>query len=415
MKTSLFIARRYLFGKKSTNAINVISGISVLGLSIGTAALVLVLSVFNGFEDLITGLFSNFNPDVKIEIVKGKTFEEDQSKIAQLQKIDGILSISRTIEEVAIFEYKGIQDFGIIKGVDENFVTVTSIDSTLREGHYVLQKKRNGNEGLDSTAITEYAVLGAGMRNKLSVNVNDVYTPLTVYMAKNKKGIVGQSFRKRYIYPAGTFVIQQDFDNQYILSSLEFARELLNAKNKLGAIELKLDEKKDPKEIVKEIEKIMGPDYSVKDRFRQNEAFLKLMNMEKWMSFAILSLTLFLVAFNLVGSLWMIVLDKKKDIAILKAMGADKSLVRNIFLGQGLLLCIIGLVLGFVIALLLYFIQKNAGIVPIPDGFVVDSYPISIRGGDFIAVAAIVLIIGLIASIPPSIRAQNVGTLVREG
>ncbi len=415
MKTSLFIARRYLFGKKSTNAINIISGISVLGLSIGTAALVLVLSVFNGFEDLITGLFSNFNPDVKIETIKGKTFDEDQSKIAQLQKIDGVLSVSRTIEEVAIFEYKGIQDFGIIKGVDESFVAVTSIDSTLREGHYVLQQQRNGIKGLDSTAVTEYAVLGAGMRNKLSVNVEDVYTPLTVYMAKNTKGVVGQSFRKRYIYPAGTFVIQQDFDNNYILSSLEFARELLNGKNKLSAIEIKLEDEKSTEQIVKDIEKIMGADFSVKDRFRQNEAFLKLMNMEKWMSFAILSLTLFLVAFNLVGSLWMIVLDKKKDISILKAMGADKSLVRNIFLGQGLLLCIIGLLLGFAIALLLYFIQKNAGIVPIPDGFVVDSYPISIRSFDFLAVAAIVLFIGLIASIPPSLRAQNIGTLVREG
>ncbi len=412
MKTSLFIARRYLFGKKSTNAINLISGISVLGLSIGTAALVLVLSVFNGFEDLITGLFSNFNPDIKVEPIKGKTFAEDVFDINDLIDIDGVSAVSKTIEEVAIFEYKGSQDFGILKGVDEHFVKVTSIDSTLREGNYTLQKELRFKEKGDTSSFREYAVLGAGMRNKLKVNIEDYYSAITVYMGTNKKSLMGESFKKRFIYPAGTFVIQQDFDNQYILSSLDFAREILNAKNKLSSLEIKLDDKADSKAVVQKIQKITGADFTVKDRFMQDEAFLKLMNIEKWMSFAILSLTLFLVAFNLIGSLWMIVLDKKKDIAILKSMGANDGLVRNIFLGQGLMLCLLGMLLGFLIALFLFFIQKTAGIVPIPDGFVVDSYPISIRLTDFLAVAAIVFFIGLLASLLPSLRAQRIKALL---
>ena len=413
MKTAFFIARRYLFGKKSTNAINIISGISVLGLSIGTAALVLVLSVFNGFEDLITGLFSDFNPDIKVAPAKGKTFSEDTYDINQLLKVEGVKSISKTLEEVAIFEYKGSQDFGILKGVDEHFLEVTHLDSTLTEGKFVLQKELRFKEEGDTSSMREYAILGAGMKNKLRVNTKDYYSALTVYMAKNKKGLMGESFRKRFIYPAGIFAIQQEFDNQYILSSLDFARDILSARNELSFLEIKLHDQIESRKVVDEIQEILGSDFTVKNRFMQDEAFLKLMNVEKWMSFAILSLTLFLVAFNLIGSLWMIVLDKKKDIAILKSMGANNKMVRNVFLGQGLILCIIGMLLGFAIALILFAIQKTAGIVPIPEGFVVDSYPISIRFSDFIAVALIVLIIGTLASFLPSARAQKIPALVR--
>ena len=261
--------------------------------------------------------------------------------------------------------------------------------------------------------MREYAVLGAGMKNKLRVNTKDYYSALTVYMAKSKKGLMGESFRKRFIYPAGTFAIQQDFDNQYILSSLDFARDILSQPKGLSYLEIKIDEGVDSKKVVKNIQEIVGEEFTVKNRFMQDEAFLKLMNVEKWMSFAILSLTLFLVAFNLIGSLWMIVLDKKKDIAIIKSMGGDNTLVRNIFLGQGLMLCFIGMLLGFAIAIILFVIQKTAGIVPIPDGFVVDSYPISMRWADFVAVATIVLIIGSLASLLPSLRAQRIPALVR--
>lgn len=404
MNLSFRIARRYLFAKKSTNAINIITGISVFGLTVGTAALILVLSVFNGFEDLITGLFSNFNPDVKVLPAVGKTFEVDSTQIAQLKALEGVEAVAQTMEEVAFFEYKDNQDFGTIKGVDEYYGAVTSIDSTIREGVYDFQEKGQFA-----------AVLGVGMRNKLGVDIGDKFTALAVYMPKRKAtSALQKQFTKKFAYPVGTFVIQQDFDNQYVLTSLDFVRQLLGYDNELSSLELKLSPNFDKEVILENIRNIMGEAFIVKDRYQQDEAFLKLMNIEKWMSFAILSLTLLLVAFNLIGSLWMIVLEKRKDIAILKSMGTQDISIRNIFLYQGVLLCLLGLVAGCVVAILLYVSQKSYGIVPIPTGFVVDAYPISMRFVDFMVVAVTVVSIGVLASIPPALRAVRVSAMIRE-
>lgn len=401
---SFKIARRYLFAKKSTNAINIITGISVLGLTIGTAALILVLSVFNGFEDLLSGLFSNFNPDVKVTLVKGKTFSVDSIDLEQVLQIDGIETVSQSLEEVAFFEYQENQDFGSIKGVDVYYKDVTAIDSTLREGSYVLEKGER-----------EFLVLGAGMRMKLGVNVENRFDPITVYMPKRKKtSALQQPFRKKFAYPAGTFSIQQDFDNRYILSSLRFAQELLNLPNQISALEIKLTPTANTAQTVTAIQSVLGDKYTVKDRYRQDEAFLKLMNMEKWLSYLIASLTILLVAFNMVGSLWMIVLEKKKDIAILKSMGAEDNTIRNIFLNEGLLLSILGTVIGIAVAILLYILQINFKIVPIPQGFLVDAYPISMRFSDLIIVSITVLTIGFLASLPPALRAKRVSALIRE-
>lgn len=404
LNLSLKIARRYLFAKKSTNAINIITGISVVGIAIGTAALVLVLSVFNGFEDLIIGLFSKFNPDVKVTATIGKTFEPDSLKLSQIKALTGVELVSETLEEVAFFEYGQSQDFGIVKGVDENYHRVSGIDSAIFEGRYRLT---SGERNL--------AVLGGGVRNKLQVDMEDPFGLLNIYMAKREKtGGLEQPFKKRIAYPAGSFKIQQDFDNQYVLVSLDFARDLIGAYGEVSALEVKLKPGADQKAVIAGIQEILGEEFHVKDRYQQEEAFLKLMNIEKWMSFALLCLTLVLVAFNMIGSLWMIVLEKKADISILKSMGATNDTVRNIFLGQGFLLCFMGLLSGLIIALILYTLQKVFGIVPIPEGFVVDAYPISMRLIDVLAVAIVVVAIGLVASVPAAHRASKIPTLVRE-
>ena len=403
MNLPLKIARRYLFAKKSTNAINIISGISVFGISVGTAALILVLSVFNGFEDLLTGLFSSFNPDIKVLPANSKLFRPDSAALAQIKEIDGILFVSSTLEEVAFFEYKGSQDFGVLKGVDEYFDEVTGIDTTLREGKYILDQ---GDRSM--------AVMGVFMRNSLSVNIDDDFSSLNVYMAKRKSSMLGKPFKKRFLYPAGTFVIQQDFEKRYVLASLDFVRDILSYPTELTSLEIKLSPDADLPFIRKEISRIIGEEVIIKDRYEQDEAFLKLMNIEKWLSYAILSLTLILVAFNMIGALWMIVMDKQKDIAILKSMGARDATIRNIFLNEGLFLCLLGMFIGFSIAIVLYVGQKSFGIVPIPAGFVVDAYPISMRLFDFIVVALTVIGIGLLASIPPALRAARVTALTRE-
>ncbi len=376
----------------------------MLGISIGTAALVLVLSVFNGFEDLILGLFSRFNPDVKITVAEGKTFIPDPEQLAQLRALPEVVAVSESLEEVAFFEYRESQDFGILKGVDTIYHQVTGIDSTIFEGWYKLKK---GERHL--------AVLGGGMRNKLQVDVEDPFEVLNIYMAKRKtSGPLAQQFKKRFTYPIGSFKIQQDFDNQYILVHIDFARDLLGAYDEVSALEVRLAPDVDVANCLEDMRRIMGAAFLVKDRYGQDASFLKLMNIEKWMSFAILSLTLVLVAFNMIGSLWMIVLEKKRDIAILKSMGATGRTIRNVFLTEGLLLCGLGLVVGFIVAFTLYFIQKTFGIVPIPDGFVVDAYPIGMRFFDLLAVMAIVVSIGFVASFPAALSAMKIPVLIRD-
>jgi lipoprotein-releasing system permease protein len=399
------IARRYLFGKKSTNAINIITGIAVFGVAIGAAAMILILSVFNGFQDLLAGLFSHFNPEVKITPREGKFFTPDSSKIYQIKQLPNVQIVSETIEEVAFFEYAGSQDFGMLKGVDDQFNKINGIDSTIHDGEY---KLREGNRTC--------AVLGVGMRNKLSVNITNPIEQLLIYMPKEKEvtSALDQAFKKRATYPVATFAIQQDYDNQYILTTLDLARELLEKPNAVSALELKLRDVKDAAATMASIQQILGNEVELKDRYQQEEAFLKIMNIEKWMSFAILSLTLLLIAFNIVGSLWMIVLEKKKDIAIFKAMGAEDSVVRAIFLGEGGLICGLGLAIGFGLAILIYAIHHTYGLVPIPEGFIVDKYPALLKWYDFVAVTAIVLFIGLLASLPPARKAVKIGALVRE-
>jgi len=406
MNLSLRIARRYLFAKRSTQAIHVITGISVLGMAIGTAALILVLSVFNGFEDLLSDLFGHFNPELKITAEKGKTFEADSVALVQLRAIPGVAVLSETLEEIAFFEHEGSQDFGVLKGVDDSFAGVTGIDSdtTLREGRYLL--KDGARNGL---------VLGAGVRNKLSINVDNPLSVVTVYMPEQQTGLLDKPFKTRQASPTGTFAIQQEFDSEYVLTNLDFVREMLEASpNTVSALEIKGTPGADMRKIKQKARAILGEGFTMKDRYEQNEAFFKVMQLEKWMGFAITSLMLLLMAFNTIGALWMIVLDKQRDISTLKSMGATDAMVRRIFLLEGFLLTVLGMAIGFLLAGTLYFIQKNWGIVTIPDGFMVSSYPISMRLSDFLPVCLTVLGIGVLAAILPARRAVQVPAFLRE-
>ncbi len=406
MNLSFLFARRYLFARRSTNAINIITGISVVGVAIGTAALILVLSVFNGFEDLLSGLFGYFNPEIKVTPAKGKTFQPDSLVLARIEDMPGVAVLSQTLEEIAVFEYEGSQISGILKGVDDVYARVNNIDSTLREGVYRLRTDERND-----------AILGAGMRNKLSVNVNNPLATLTIYMAADQTSddLLGKPFKSRLAYPVGTFAIQQEFDSEYVITNLDFVRELLDVPERtVSALEIKCQPGADVRAVKKELASLLGDDLVIKDRYQQNEAFFKVMRLEKWMGYAITSLMLVLMAFNMVGALWMIVLDKQKDISILKSMGANDRAVHRIFLGEGLLLTVLGLASGIVLALTLYAVQKTWGIVTIPQGFLVESYPIAMRLADFLPVTITVLSIGLLASLAPAARAVRVPAFLRE-
>jgi len=406
MMLNIEIAKRYLFGKKSTNAINYITWISVLGIAIGTAALILILSVFNGFQSFISGMYNAFNPDLKITPYEGKYFEVTDSQLASIISIDGVIGVSRTVEEVALFEYKDIQKPGMIKGVDQYYRSVTGLDSAITRGTY---PRLEGD--------VNYCLVGRVMSVNLSINPNDKLTPMTVYMPlREKKSVMskmGKEFKSLSVYPAGVFTVSGDTDAQYVVASISFVNKLLGQKDQISALELALSPDHDDGEVKAAIAAVLGDGFVQKNRYEQDAAFLRIMNIEKWISFLIVSMVLLIIAFNMVGSLWMMVLEKKKDIAILRSMGYDTSHIRGIFMWEGMLISTIGIAIGITIALVLYFLQKQYGLVGIPDGFMIDAYPIDIQWSDFVVVIFTVLTIGGLASLLPAIRAGQVTASVR--
>ncbi len=398
------IARRYLFSKKSTNAINIITSISVLGISIGTAAMILILSVFNGFESLIKEVVDDFNPDIKLELAEGKRFEMDDDLMSKIRNIEGIEAMSKTIEEVALFEYDGIQEAGIIKGVDEMFPIVTAIDSTLDDGNYVVE---------DGDAY--YAVTGYGLARKLSMNIDDFTTALIIYLPKRKKrNALEKDFITKELLPSGFFSIENEKDHQYILTSLKLIESMLKTKGQINALELKLDASADEGLIRSEIEQLMGPKFVTKNRYEQEETYFKVMNIEKYMSLLIGTLTILLIAFNLVGSLWMIVLEKKKDIAILKSMGSTRQNILGLFLKEGVLITTLGVILGIILSVIIYYIQIKYGIIAMAGSHIVQAYPIELRISDILLVMFIVSLIGVLAAVLPAKKAAEIPALIRE-
>ena len=265
MNLTFRIARRYLFAKKSTNAINLITGISVFGIAVGTAALVLVLSVFNGFEDLITSMYSQVNPDLKVSLVLGKTFPVDSSKLEQLEQIEGVEHVAQTLEEIAFFQYKDKRGIGVLKGVDKNYEDVTNIDSTIREGTYRFNKGEK-----------QEAVLGLGMWNKLGVNIDDIFSPLQVIIPKeDKRNFLGrqQTVKRRLIYPVGTINVQADFNNRYILSSIEFAQELFGLEGEVSALEIQLKPDANETNVEQAILTILGDEVETKIDLSRKKPF----------------------------------------------------------------------------------------------------------------------------------------------
>jgi len=400
---TLDIARRYLFGKKSTNSINIITGISIFGISIGTAALVLILSVFNGFEGLLSGLFNAFNPDIKVIPTEGKYFMVDDEQLMKLEKLPGIMAVSRTVEEIALFEYRGVQELGNIKGVDANYKTVTRLDSLLIDGDY----KASNHEKI------QYAYVGVGIRNKLGINIDDHLNPLTIYMPSKRKKMMGaKEFNSKTAYPVGVFSVKSDSDYQYVLCSFELVNLLLEQKGQISALEIKTDPEADEEVLRTGITSILGSEITIKNRYQQDDSYLKVMQIEKWISFLITGLTMLLIAFNLLGALWMIVLDKQKDITVLKALGFNSQDVKVLFIKLGLLISGIGIFLGFILALVFYFLQKEYGLVGVPQSFMMDSYPVQLKITDFILVTLTVLLIGWLASLLPAKKAAtNLGYL----
>jgi len=335
---------------------------------------------------------------------EGKIFVPDSSELATIKSWPEIMAVSLTLEETALLDYGGNQDICTLKGVDDQFRNVTDIDSVMLDGEFQVKH-----------GVAELAILGAGLAQRLNVDHLNPYEKLGVYLPNRKqRGPLDKAFKVQYAYPVGRFSIKQDYDYQFVFCSLDFIQNLLDQPGAVSGIEIKLTYDANSEEIKERITSLMSTPVTVKNKDEQNAAFFKLMNIEKWISYAVVSLTLIIVSFNLVSALWMIVLDKKKDISILQSMGASPVDVRRIFMRSGWLICLIGLAIGVVLAVFFYFLQKTYGIVPIPEGFVVDSYPIELRWRDMLIVAATVFLIGTLASWLPARKASRIAAYIRK-
>lgn len=385
------IAKRYLFSKKSRNAINVISAVSVAGVAIGTIALIVVLSVFNGFDNLVQSLFNSFDPDLKITSVMGKTFPADNEKILMLEKANGILYFTEVVEENALLRYDERQYIATIKGVDEDFVKMSGIDSMIIDGDFTLVKDGK-----------PYAVIGQGVAVNLAVGLNFI-SPVVFYVPRNTKLISldpTKAFNRKYIFPSGIFAIQQDFDSEYVIVPLFFARDLLGYTNEVSAIEIKVDPAYEASVVQENIKELLGPAFSVKNRFEQQELLYKIMKSEKWAIFLILTFILVIASFNVIGSLTMLIIEKKKDIGILRSMGTSLSMLRRIFLFEGWMISLLGAFSGLILGTLICWVQQQFGIIKLQGSgsFVIDAYPVSIEMLDLIWVFLTVLLIGYLAA-----------------
>jgi lipoprotein-releasing system permease protein len=388
----LLIARRYLFSKKSHNAINIISGISVAGVTVVTAAMVIVLSVFNGFEGLVISLYNVFEAPVVIKPAEGKTFELNAIPIEKITATEGVIGYVEVLEESCLLRYRDKQYFARIKGVSDNYTDLTDINSMMIDGDAAMSVN-----GIPA------AMLGSGVAYHLGANVNDPINMVQVYVPKRGSSATidpSKAFNVKQLFATGVFSIQADFDLRYMITPISFARELLDHEGRVSSLELALDPEANMAEVRESIQEMLGADYVVKDRFQQNELLYKIMKSEKWAVFMILSFILMISIFNVIGSLTMLILEKKKDINILRSMGASEELIQRIFILEGIFISMIGAVAGLVLGLLVCFAQIQFELVKLNSGgnYIVNAYPVEVQSMDVAYVFLVVATIGLLAA-----------------
>ena len=395
MNLPFYIARRYLFSKKKHNAINIISGISVCGVALATLALVCTLSVFNGFQDMVAGFFTAFDPELKITIREGKVFEPQGAAFQEVRSLPEIGVWTETLEENAMVQYKDRQAMAIIKGVEDNFEELTSIDSLLYgAGEFILHD-----------SIVDYGVLGVELISELGTGLQFV-DPLQVYAPKRNVRVnmanPSASFNRDYLFSPGVvFVVnQQKYDARYILTSLSFARNLFNYDTEVSAVELKLKPGADVTAVQRKIARILGDEFVVLDRYEQQADVFRIMEIEKFISYLFLTFILAIACFNVIGSLSMLILDKREDVETLRNLGADDRLIARIFLFEGRFISLFGALSGIVLGLLLCYIQQRFGIISLGGGngsFIVDAYPVSVHVTDVVLIFITVITVGFLS------------------
>ena len=394
MNLPLYIAKRYLFSKKSHNAINIISGISVCGVALATLALVCTLSVFNGFQELVAGFFTAFDPELKITAVHGKVFDSRDSLIMMVRSLPEIEVATDCLEENAMLQYQDKQAVVTIKGVEDNFEQLTSIDSILYgRGQFILHDE-----------VVNYGVLGIQLVSVLGSGVNPV-DPIQVFAPKRNVQVnmsnPAASFQRDYLFSPGVVfaVNQQKYDASYVLTSLEFARELFDYDMEITSLELKVKPGYDVNTVQKNLKKLLGQNYIVQNRYEQQVDVFRIMEIEKLISYLFLTFILLVACFNIIGSLSMLIIDKKEDVRTLRNLGAGDRLITRIFLFEGRLISLFGAMIGIILGLGLCYLQQHFGFIALGSqgGFVVDAYPVSVHIQDVVLIFVTVLLVGFLS------------------
>ncbi len=388
LNTAFFIAKRYLIARKSHNLINIISGISVAGIGVGAFALIVVLSVFNGFERIISGLYDNVSPDLMIEAVEGKTFNINDFPLDEIASLGDVLAITAVVEEDALFRYHDQQHLGRIKGVGPAYTEIGLLNPLITRGQFLLAE-----DGFD------FAVIGSGVAYFLGTNMNDPSALLTVYLPKRGRASsfsFEHSFNSSPIRIAGVFAAQQEYDDRYVYVPLDWARQMLDYTDEATAVEV-FANKRSISALQQHISRIAGDGFVVKNRFQQQETLYRIMRSEKWAIFLILTFILIMATFNIIGSLTMLIVDKRKDIGVLRSLGASPGLLHRLFFTEGVLITISGGLAGLLAGIILVLLQQYFGLLKLggADGaFIIESYPVHLKLMDVLAVFATVSVIG---------------------
>jgi len=398
---NFIFAWRYFKSKKTTNAINIIAWVSVVAIAVVTAAIIVVLSVFNGFESLVKGLYSDFYADIKISSLNSKTLHLSAEKLSQLKQVNGVANFSCVAEEKAVLLNDNYQSIVVLKGVDNNYCLVNNIKNYIKRGKY-------------STGNSDHPqlIVGAGIENAVGADVEHATTPMLLYLPNRKSNasIASlESFNSATIAPVGTFMVQQEFDNKYTFTNIAFVKYMLDMGfDEYSSIEIKINSNLNPDVVKTNLLKFLGNTFKVETRYEQNRSLYKIMQVEKWFIYALLSLIMLVAAFNIVGALTMLVLDKKKDIHILKAMGANNNVIQKIFLSEGILLASIGGVIGIGLATVICFVQDKFHLIRLEGGtFIIDYYPVKMLAMDYLLTIITITIIAFVASLLPSYKAAR--------
>ena len=393
MNFPFFIAKRYFSTKKNSNFVHIISWVSLLGVAIGTAALILVLSVFNGFEDLVLKMYNSFDPHLQITATEGKVFHPE--KISAVLVNPEFESSAYILEEKVLLKYQEKEFIATVKGVSETYQELTNFDSLLVDGEYINSYENNN-----------VAVVGSGVAYHLSIGLGTMFEQLQVFVPnRNSKTLLNSqtAFKQGSVLPVGIFSIQAELDQEYIITPLAFIQQLADRDNNISAVEIKLKDEDRMLAIQEQLAIALGDDFIVKNRLEQQEFLYKILNTEKLAVFLILAFIMIIATFNIIGALSMLMLDKKKDITTFRSLGCTVQDIQSVFFRKSMLTILLGIGIGLFIGLGLAFLQQTFGFIGMGGGsFVINTYPIAIVFTDIILVSFTVFAIGLLASWYPA-------------